>query len=169
MTSTPPCGTSRTLTGLDTVPQREVRTPWLFAVPDYAETVAYEMYPGQRGQGDARDAARHMLAAGTLARKYSPETAALLGRLHEYKTSPLAALKTLLGLGEMPPDYEQDMHNNRLGIQAAGQATSQAELEDLIQSLAERSVPRRAEGSPWVNKARGGLAQVKKECSCGHQ
>lgn len=150
------------------MPQRDVSTPWLFAVPDYAETVAYEMYPGKSGQGDSRDAVRHMLAAGTLARKYSPETAALLGRLHEYKTSPLAALKTLLGLGRMPPDYEQDMHNNQLGIQAAGRAGSQAELEDLIQALAERSAVKKTEGVPWVNKARGGLAKLK-ECSCGHR
>lgn len=140
-------------------------TPVIFAVPDYAETVAYEMYPGQPGQGTARDAARHMLAAGTLARKYGPEWAERLGRWHEYKTSPLAALKALLGAGEMPPDYRQDLHNNALGIELARRAASQAELEALVNQLAERSVRRQEPGRPWVNKARGGLNQIK-ECSC---
>lgn len=140
-------------------------TPMLFAVPDYAETLAYEMYPGLPAQDTARDAARHMLAAGTLARKYGPEWAERLGRWHEYKTSPLAALKTLLGMGEMPPDYRQDIHNNALGIELARRAASQAELEALVNQLAERSVRRQEPGRPWVNKARGGLNQIK-ECSC---
>jgi hypothetical protein len=135
--------------------------PFLFSVPTYAETVAYEMYPGQRGQGDARDAARHMLASGTLARKYGPEWAERLGRFHEYKTSPLLALKSALGLGQMPPDYKQDMHNNALGIELARRAQSQAELEQLINAMAERSVQKQTVGRPWVNKARGGLAQFK--------
>ena len=140
-------------------------TPTLFSVPDYAETVAYEMYPGQRGQGDQRDAARHMLAAATLARKYGPEWAERLGRWHEYKTSPLAALKTLLGRGQMPPDYDQDLHNNALGVMLAARARDQAELEKLVNLEVERAARQRTEGRPWVNKARGGLNQIK-ECSC---
>lgn len=125
------------------------------------------MYPGQRGQGDQQDAARHMLAAATLTRMYGPEWAERLGRWHEYKTSPLAALKSMLGLGEMPPDYDQDMHNNALGVELAQRATSQEQLLDLVNALAERAQAQREAGAPWVNKARGGLTQVK-ECACGH-
>lgn len=142
-------------------------TPPLLALSDYAAANAREMYPGQLGQGDQQDAARHMLAAATLTRKYGPDWAERLGRWHEYKTSPLAALKSLLGLGQMPPDYDQDMHNNALGIELAGRATSQEQLLDLVNALAERARTQREAGSPWVNKARGGLTQVK-ECACGH-
>lgn len=136
--------------------------PWLFSVSPYARAVAYEMYPGQRGQDDQHDAARHMLAAGTLARKYGPEWAERLGRLHEYTESPLYALRTLLGVGRMPPDYEQDTYNNRLGAELGARAQSQSELEDLVQALAERATTTKTEGRPWVNrKARGGLMQLK--------
>jgi hypothetical protein len=108
------------------------------------------------GQDDQQDAARHMLAAGTMARKYGPTVADLAGKAHEYSTSPLRALMTLIGRGQMPPDYEQDMHNNALGIELARRAKSQRELEDLIQSAAERPATTRTEGRPWVNKAKGG-------------
>lgn len=97
-----------------------------------------------------------MLAAGTMARKYGPTVADLAGKAHEYSTSPLRALMTLIGRGQMPPDYEQDMHNNALGIELARRAKSQRELEDLIQSAAERPATTRTEGRPWVNKAKGG-------------
>lgn len=143
-----------------------VKTPWLFAVPDYAETVAYEMYPGQAGQDTQRDAARHMLAAGTLSRKYGPGVAEFLGKAHEWKTSPLAALKMMLGLGQMPPDYDQDLHNNALGINLGANAQSQGELEDLVQALTEKATKTQQAGRPWINKANGGLVQYK-ECSCG--
>lgn len=140
-------------------------TPSIFSVSPYARAVAAEMYPGQHGQDDQQDAARHMLAAATLARKYGPEWAERLGRWHEYTTSPLAALKTALGVGQMPPDYAQDLHNNALGAQMAGRARSQAELEHMINLLAEQASTRQQPGRPWVNKARGGLAMMK-ECSC---
>ena len=82
----------------------------------------------------------------------------------------------LLGRGQMPPDYEQDMHNNALGIEMAQRAQSQRELEDLIQAAAERSASERVQGRPWVNKATGGVVRSNaansplnhiKECSCG--
>jgi len=145
--------------------------PSIFSVSPYARAIAREMYPGQFGQDDQQDAARHMLAAGTLARKYSPETAAMLGKLHEYSTSPLAALKMMLGMGEMPKDYQQDLHNNALGIEMARRAQSQRELEDLVQQAAERAAREQQAGVPWVNKAQGGLIHSPlnhiKECSCG--
>lgn len=102
-----------------------------------------------------------MLAAGTLARKYGPEWADRLGRFHEYKTSPLAALKTMLGVGEMPADFAQDIHNNALGIELARRAKSQEELESLINALAEKSATEKKPGRPWVKKAKGGAVRGK--------
>ena len=136
----------------------EVKTPMLFAVPDYSRSVAYEMYPGQRGQDDQQDAARHMLAAGTLARKYNPGVAEFLGKLHETKTSPLAALRTLLGIGSMPPDYAVDMHNNRLGIELGRRSRDQADLERLVQEAAERATAERRPGLPQAQRYAGGGA-----------
>jgi len=144
----------------------EVKTPMLFAVPDYSRSVAYEMYPGQRGQDDQQDAARHMLAAGTLARKYGPGVAMFLGKAHEASTSPLAALRALIGLGEMPPDYRLDMHNNRLGVELARRARDQADLERLVQEAAERAGRGMQPGRATTGYARGGLAHLK-ECGCG--
>ena len=140
--------------------------PLLFSVPTYAETVAHEFYPGQLAQDTQQDALRHMLAAGTLARKYGPEWAERLGRWHEYKTSPLAALKTALGVGQMPSDYAQDLHNNALGVALAQRAKTQEELETLAAQLTERASKQQTAGVPWVNKALGGLVQYK-ECACG--
>lgn len=131
-------------------------TPSLFSVSPYSRAIAREMYPGQLGQDDQQDAARHMLAAGTMARKYGPTVADLAGRAHEYSTSPLRALMMMLGRGEMPPDYKQDMHNNALGIELARRAQSQSELEDLVQQAAERSAKTQNEGRPWISKAKGG-------------
>lgn len=146
-------------------------TPSIFSVSPYARAIAREMYPSQLGQDDQQDAARHMLAAGTMARKYGPTVADLAGRAHEYSTSPLRALMMMLGRGEMPPDYKQDMHNNALGIELARRAQSQRELEDLVQQAAERAAREQQAGVPWVNKAQGGLIHSPlnhiKECSCG--
>lgn len=145
-------------------------TPSILSVSPYSRAIAREMYPGQRGQNDQQDAARHMLAAGTMARKYGPTVADLAGRAHEYAESPLKALMMLLGRGQMPPDYEQDLHNNALGIEMAKRAQSQRDLEDLIQSMAERAAPEQRPGVPWVNKAQGGAVRSPlnyvKECSC---
>jgi len=130
----------------------EVKEPSLIAVPGYSEKVAYEMYPGQQGQFDQQDAARHMLAAGTLARKYGPGTAEFLGKAHEIVTSPGKWIGSKLGIAEMPVDYEQDMHNNRLGIELARRSRSQKELEDLIQAEAERAQREQRPGSAWIGR-----------------
>jgi hypothetical protein len=136
----------------------EVKTPWLFSVPTYSETVAYEMYPGQRGQDDQRDAARHMLAAGTLTRKYGPGTAEFLGKAHEFATSPIQAAKTLFG-GKMPRDYDMDTHNNTIGMQLGQRAKTQAELEALVQLEAERASRTQIPGRAFINKADGGIVK----------
>lgn len=141
-----------------TVKKPEVKTPYLFSVPTYSETVAYEMYPGQKGQDDQRDAARHMLAAGTLSRKYGPGVAEFLGKAHEFTTSPLQAVKTLFG-GQMPADYGMDTHNNRFGAELGQRAKSQAELEDLVQAEAERASRTQTQGQAFIKKANGGIVQ----------
>lgn len=141
----------------------EVKEPLLPEVSDYAATVAYEMYPGQQGQFTQQDAARHMLASGTLARKFGPTAAEMLGKLHEIKTSPLRWIGSKLGVSEMPVDYEQDLYNNQRGIEAGMRSRSQKELEDLIQSMVEqareqngeRLTPQQIErmaGTPWIGK-----------------
>lgn len=136
----------------------DVPTPWLFSVPTYSETVAYEMYPGQKGQDDQRDAARHMLAAGTLSRKYGPDVAKFLGKAHEFTTSPLQAVKSVFG-GKMPADYGMDTHNNTIGAQLGQRAKSQAELEDLVQAEAERASRTQTPDKAFIKKANGGIVQ----------
>jgi len=140
------------------VKKPDVPTPLLFSVPTYSETVAYEMYPGQKGQDDQRDAARHMLAAGTLSRKYSPGVAEFLGKAHEFTTSPLQAVKSMFG-GQMPADYGMDTHNNRIGAQLGQRAKSQAELEDLVQAEAERASRTQTPDKAFIKKANGGIVQ----------
>jgi hypothetical protein len=140
------------------VKKPDVPTPWLFSVPTYSETVAYEMYPGQKGQDDQRDAARHMLAAGTLSRKYGPKTAEFLGKAHEFTTSPLQAVKSMF-TGKMPADYGMDTHNNRFGAELGQRAKSQAELEDLVQAEAERASRTQTPDKAFIKKANGGIVQ----------
>jgi hypothetical protein len=145
----------------------EVKEPGLLSVPTYSRTVSYEMYPGQEGQFDQRDAARHMLASGTVARKYGPKAAEMLGQFHEITTSPLRFIGSKLGISEMPVDYEQDLHNNRIGIELAGRAKSQKDLEDLVQQMAEQAKGQRTEGKPWtgrpVKRSDGGSAEPTAE------
>lgn len=143
--------------------------PSLFLVPSYAEAKSLQAYPMQRGQDDQRDAYRHMLAAGILARKYGTGTAEMLGKLHEWGTSPLAALKSLVGMGQMPRDYAYDIHNNRLGADIGTRVEDQAGLERLLKAMADRSTVGIQSGRaaiPPTRKAEGGLAQYK-ECTCG--
>lgn len=139
-------------------------TPSLFSVSPYAAAVAKDMYPAQLGTDDRRDAARHMLAAGTLARKYNPTVAELIGKAHEWGTSPLQALMVMMGRAPQP-DYVMDTRNNAVGAQLGARARSQRELEDLVQAEAERASRDAPQGRAVIMKARGGLAQLK-ECSC---
>jgi hypothetical protein len=142
------------------VAKPEVKTPWLLSVPDYSRSVAREMYPGQQGQDDQHDAARHMLAAGTLSRKYGPTAALLMGKAHEVATSPIQAAKSLFG-GQMPPDYAMDTHNNEVGSQLGQRAKSQADLEDLVQNAAEQASRTQIPGQAFIRKSNGGtVAQM---------
>lgn len=130
----------------------EVQEPSLPRVSNYATMVAQDMYPGQQGQFDQQDAARHMLAAGTLSRKYGPRAAEMLGNLHEIGTSPFRWAGSKLGISEMPVDYEQDLYNNQLGIGLAKRSKSQKDLEDLVQQMAEQHSGQRTEGRPWTGR-----------------
>ena len=113
---------------------------------------------------------RHMLAAGTLTRKYNPTIAELLGKVHEYSTSPLAALRFMLGRGQMPSDYEQDIHNNALGIKLGQKAKTQTELEKLVLEAAEQAANQRTPDRAWIgavqddtsktNYAKGGAVHM---------
>jgi len=130
----------------------EVKEPWLPQVSTYSELTAQDMYPGQQGQYDQRDAARHMLAAGTLARKYGPTAAEMMGKAHEITTSPFRYIGSKLGISQMPVDYEQDLHNNQIGIELARRSKSQKDLEDLVQQMAEQHRTSQTQGQAWTGK-----------------
>jgi hypothetical protein len=135
-----------------------VPTPSLFSVSDYANYAAKDMYPGKVGIDDQRDAARHMLAAGTLSRKYGPDVAGFLGKAYEFKSSPLQHVKSWFG-ADMPPDYHMDIHNNQVGAKLGSQARTQSELEDLVQAEAERASKTKTPGQAFILKANGGIVQ----------
>ena len=113
--------------------------PSLFVVPSYAEAKSMQAYPKQGAYDTQRDAYRHMLAAGILARKYGTGTAEVLGKMHELALSPLKALKMLIGAGEMPHDYKYDLHNNQLGASIGPRMEDQAGLEKLLKAMADQS------------------------------
>jgi hypothetical protein len=123
--------------------------PGLFGVSDYSTRAAEDMFPGQMGQDDQRDAARHMLAAGLVARKYGPGTAEFLGKVHERVSSP-ESFFSMFGIGKPRDDYEMDVHNNRIGAELAARSTSQAELEKLVAAMARQSQNKKVEGKPWT-------------------
>lgn len=127
-----------------------IKEPSIFNLTDYAGFQAARMFPKDRGEDDRRDAARHMLAAGMLTRKFTPETAERLGRWYEYKESPGKAIGTLFG-GSMPPDYDMDTHNNQVGIMLGQQAKDQADLERLVRKYArEAALNEKNEGQAMI-------------------
>jgi hypothetical protein len=125
------------------------KPPSLFGVSDYATSAAAKMFPEQRGQDDQRDAARHMLAAAILARQYGPRTADLLGRAHEYTSSPHTFF-SMFGIGEPRDDFAYDLHNNRMGIELASRAKSQEELEQLVAQMARQASTEKDPTKPWI-------------------
>jgi hypothetical protein len=107
------------------------------------------MFPGQMGQDDERDAARHMLAAATMSRKFGPRTAEFLGKAYERTSSP-ESFFSMFGIGKPREDYEMDVHNNKVGVDLGSRATSQEELEKLVQAMAMQSQNKQVEGKPWT-------------------
>jgi len=127
----------------------EVAEPSLFGVSDYATKASARMFPDQLGQDDQRDAARHMLAAGSVARKYGPKAAELLGKAHEYTSNPQTFFSAL-GIGQPRDDLPYDVHNNRIGAELAARATSQAELEKLVQAMALQAQTKQTKDKPYI-------------------
>ena len=129
--------------------EAEVAEPSLFGVSDYATKASAKMFPDQLGQDDQRDAARHMLAAATVSRKYGPKAAELLGKAHEYTSNPQTFF-SLFGIGQPRDDLPYDVHNNRIGAELAARATSQADLERLVQALALQAQTKQTKDKPYI-------------------
>lgn len=127
----------------------EVKEPSLFGVSDYATKASARMFPDQLGQDDQRDAARHMLAAATVARKYGPKAAELLGKAHEYTSNPHTFFSAL-GIGKARDDLPYDLHNNQVGVELAARTKSQAELEKLVETMARQAQFKQTAGKPWI-------------------
>jgi hypothetical protein len=130
-------------------PEAEVAEPSIFGVSDYATKASARMFPDQLGQDDQRDAARHMLAAGSVARKYGPKAAELLGKAHEYTSNPQTFFSAL-GIGKPRDDLPYDVHNNRIGAELAARSTSQAELEKLVQAMALQAQTKQTKDKPYI-------------------
>jgi hypothetical protein len=131
------------------VKNAEVAEPSLFGVNEYATTASARLFPDQAGQDDQRDALRHMLAAATVSRKYGPKAAELLGKAHERMSNPQSFF-SMFGIGQPRDDYEMDVHNNRIGAELGARATSQAELEKLVQAMARQAQNKQVDGKPWT-------------------
>lgn len=129
--------------------EAEVAEPSLFGVSDYATQASARMFPDQQGQDDQRDAARHMLAAGSVARKYGPKAAELLGKAHEYTSNPQTFF-SVFGIGEPRDDLPYDVHNNRIGAELAARATSQADLERLVKAMALQAKTEQTKDKPYI-------------------
>lgn len=132
-----------------------------FTARSRANQSAQEMYPGKIGQDDQRDAARHMLASGYLAKAWSPGVADLLGKAHEFKETPLRHLGALAGVAQHRYDRPIDIHNNALGIELAQKARDMEEFERLVNEAAERARPVQTPGVPWVPSAKDAEAMRK--------
>jgi hypothetical protein len=118
----------------------------------YAEAKSKEMYPKKKSEWTERDAARHMLAAGMMAQKFGPTVAKMAGLAHEHFNAPVKTLGYALGIGKMPADYEQDLHNNALGIDLAKRAVTQEELERFIKEMTSKSSKTKTEGVPFIGE-----------------
>jgi len=128
---------------------QEVEEPSILRVTSYSTDAAERMFPGQMGQDDQRDAARHMLAAATVAKKFGPGAAEFLGKAHERMSNP-ESFFSMFGIGKPRDDYEMDVHNNKLGAELAARTKSQAELEKLVASMAAQSQNKQTAGKPWT-------------------
>ena len=123
--------------------------PGIFGVSDYATKASARMFPEQLGQDDQRDAARHMLAAAAISKKLGPGAAEFLGKAHERMSNP-ESFFSMFGIGKPREDYEMDVHNNKVGVELAARATSQAELEKLVQAMVAQSQNKKVEGKSWT-------------------
>ena len=141
--------------------------PGLYGVSDYAREESANMFPEEKGQWDRQDSARHMLAAATLARKYGPRAAELAGQAHELMASPIRFIGSKMGVMKESPDYAQDIHNNRLGIELASKSKSQEELLALVRQMALQAREGQTPGKASTGKPTGASDSVGRYGSQG--
>jgi hypothetical protein len=144
------------------MPPKESAAIWNpFTAKSRAEQSASEMYPGKIGQDDQRDAARHMLASGYLAKAWGPGIADLIGKAYEFKETPFRHLGALAGMANYRYDRPIDLHNNATGIELAQKAGDMEEFERLVNLAAERARPTQTPGAPWVPTPKDAAAMRK--------
>ena len=141
--------------------------PGLYGVSDYAREESANMFPEEKGQWDRQDSARHMLAAATLARKYGPRAAELAGQAHELMASPIRFIGSKMGVMKESPDYAQDIHNNRLGIELASKSKNQEELLALVRQMALQAREGQTPGKASTGKPTGASDSVGRYGSQG--
>jgi hypothetical protein len=130
----------------------DVKADFFVDPSSYAQAKSKEMYPKKKSEWTERDAARHMLAAGMMAQKFGPTAAKMAGLAHEHFNAPVKTLGYVLGLNKMPADYEQDLHNNALGIDLAKRAATQEELERSIKEMTSKSSKTQTAGVPFIGE-----------------
>lgn len=141
--------------------------PGILGVSSYARGRAAGMFPEESSQWTSQDTARHMLASGTLARKYGPRIAELAGYAHEIKEQPIKFIGAKLGMTKESPDYTQDIHNNLLGIELASRSKSQEDLLELVKQMAADARYEQTSGKAWKGKPAGSSPSVGRYGSQG--
>ena len=129
-----------------------VKSDFFVDPSSYAQSRAKQMFPKQKSEWTQQDAARHMLASGMMAQKFGPTVAKIAGLAHEHGNAPIKTIGYALGIGKMPPDYDQDLHNNALGVQLGKEATSQEDLESRIQAILGKATKQPVPGQPWIGR-----------------
>jgi hypothetical protein len=141
--------------------------PGLLGVSSYARGRAAGMFPEESSQWTSQDTARHMLASGTLARKYGPRAAELAGYAHEIREQPIRFIGAKLGMTKESPDYKQDVHNNLLGIELASRSKSQEDLLELVKQMAADARDEQTPGKAWKGRPAGSSPSVGRYGSQG--
>lgn len=129
-----------------------VKSDFFIDPSSYAQSRAKQMFPKQKSEWTQQDAARHMLASGMMAQKFGPTVAKIAGLAHEHGNAPVKTIGYMLGIGKMPPDYDQDLHNNALGVQLGKEAKSQEDLESRIQAILGSATKQPMPGQPWIGR-----------------
>jgi hypothetical protein len=129
-----------------------VKSDFFIDPSSYAQSRSKQMFPKQKNEWTQQDAARHMLASGMMAQKFGPTVAKIAGLAHEHGNAPVKTIGYMLGIGKMPPDYDQDLHNNALGVQLAKDAASQEDLESRIQAILNSATKQPTPGKPWIGR-----------------
>jgi len=129
-----------------------VKSDFFLDPSSYAQSRSKQMFPKQKSEWTQQDAARHMLASGMMTQKFGPTVAKIAGLAHEHGNAPVKTIGYMLGIGKMPPDYDQDLHNNALGVQLAKDAASQEDLESRIQAILNSATKQPTPGKPWIGR-----------------